>query len=65
MPAPHLDKSFGHGIHIFAMVITFGGWAPIWMMRWTMHKIDRTREAVFEAEQRVDALEAPHTGSVR
>ena len=48
---PHQDKSFGHGVHIFALVITFGVWFPIWIARWTMHKIDRNREAVFEISQ--------------
>ena len=60
MPAipPHQDKSFGHGVHIFAMIVTFGVWFPIWIARWTMHKIDRNREAVFEISQQLDALAA-------
>ena len=56
--APHHDRQFSHGIHIVAMILTFGGWSPIWMMRWTMHKIDRTREAVYEVALRVDGIES-------
>ena len=52
MTAPHEDKQFAHGIHIFAMICTFGAWFPIWLARWTMHKIDRTREAVYDLGQR-------------
>ena len=58
MTAPHHDKEFGHSVHIIAMVLTFGFWAPVWMMRWTQHKIDRTREAVFELEQQIETLGA-------
>ena len=60
MPAtpPHQDKSFRHGVHIFAMVITLGWWTPVWMWRQTLHKIDRNREAMFEIGQQIDALAA-------
>ncbi len=40
------------------MVLTLGAWTPIWLTRWNMHKVDRTREAVYEIAQRLDAMEA-------
>ena len=58
MIAPHEDRPFGHGIHVIASVATFGIWSPVWFFRWTMHKIDRTREAVYDVSQQLLALEA-------
>ena len=51
MSAPHQDSQFGHGIHIAAILLTFGVWTPVWLARWTMHKVDRNREAIYELEQ--------------
>ena len=56
--APHQDRRFGHGIHIVAMIFTFGFWFPIWIARWTMHKIDRNREALYEIATHLDTIEA-------
>ena len=53
--APHQDKSFSHGPHIIGTVLTFGGWAGIWIWRLTMHKIDRNREALFEIAQAIES----------
>ena len=58
MSAPHQDKDFNHSVHIIAIILTLGFWTPIWLTRWNMHKVDRTREAVYEIEQRLDAMEA-------
>ena len=58
MAAPHKDRQFSHGIHIIASVATLGVWAPVWLFRWTMHKIDRNREAIFELEQLLDEIAA-------
>ena len=58
MAAPHEDRGFGHGVHIFAIIVTFGVWVPVWLARWTMHKVDRTREAVYDVSQRLAELEA-------
>ena len=56
MAAPHEDREFSHGIHIVATVVTFGFWAPVWLARWTMHKIDRNREAIYEVERKLEAM---------
>ncbi len=58
MAAPHQDKDFNHSVHIIAMVLSLGVWMPVWLTRWSMHKVDRTREAVYEIEQRLDAMAA-------
>ena len=57
MKPPHEDRGFGHGIHIFLIIITLGGWLPVWLMRWTMHKVDRTREAVYDISVRLGSIE--------
>ena len=56
MAAPHEDRQFSHGIHIIASVVSFGFWVPVWLFRWTMHKVDRNREAIYEVERKLDAL---------
>lgn len=60
MPAtpPHQDKAFSHTPHIIGMIFTFGAWSGIWIWRWTFHKLDRNREAIFEVAQQLDALDA-------
>ena len=58
MAAPHEDRQFSHGIHIIAAVASFGIWVPVWLFRWTMHKIDRNREAIYDIDQKLDAIAA-------
>ena len=57
MAAPHNDQQFGHGVHIAAIILTLGAWFPVWLARWTMHKVDRTREAVYDLEQKVERID--------
>ena len=56
MAAPHEDRQFSHGIHVIASIASLGVWLPVWLFRWTMHKIDRNREAIYELERKLDAL---------
>ncbi len=59
--APHQDKPFNHAPHIVGMIFTFGMWSGIWLWRWTFHKLDRNREAIFALAQQVDEL-SPRRG---
>ena len=56
MAAIHQDRPFGHGKHIVLMIVTSGLWSPIWLTRWTQHKIDRVREAQDELTRQIDKL---------
>ena len=58
MAAPHEDRQFSHGPHIIASIVSLGAWVPVWLFRWTMHKIDRNREAIYEVERKLDAIAA-------
>ena len=58
MAAIHQDRPFGHGKHIVLMIVTFGLWSPIWLTRWTMHKIDRVREAQDNLSRQIEKLDA-------
>ena len=58
MAAPHEDRQFNHGIHIITAVASFGIWVPVWLFRWTMHKIDRNREAIYDIDRKLDAIAA-------
>ena len=59
--APHQDKPFSHGPHIIGTVLTFGGWAGIWIWRLTAHKIDRNREALYEIALQLDQIASDRT----
>ena len=56
MTPMHHDKSFGHGKHILLMFLTLGMWYPFWLTRWTMHKIDRVREAQDDLARQLEKI---------
>ena len=57
----HEDLPFGHVKHVVLIILTWGLWTPVWLIRWQMHKTDRVREALYELALEVAELRRERT----